>query len=71
MKSKIDWDDKDDLAYKMYNQGRKDEREKILNKIKEVNQKTYHSCDCGDYNEGCTDCMKKDIVNKIKEGEKE
>lgn len=32
-----------------------------------IKYKTYHSCDCGDYEEGCVRCFKKDMVKIIEE----
>jgi len=28
--------------------------------------KTYHECDCGDYEEGCIRCFEKDVLKLIK-----
>lgn len=39
----------------------KKQGENELKTLKEIYSQTYSSCNCGDYNEGCVGCLKKQI----------
>jgi hypothetical protein len=45
----------------------KSQKQKIIEEIDKTETKTYYCCDCGDYDEGCVKCLKRDILKSLED----